>query len=147
MNVLQHCASINRLPFDFNPQSWEYFWKANCYEYLLDYRNDTKNPLIVGETIKKPFYPYQSNESLLIVLKEELNHFGFLLESSSKDESICENGMKMFISRTRCGDYHFYRLDSNGQWSHKFGFDLPTTMIFLIKRLFYQNWLVTRISV
>ncbi len=43
--------------------------------------------------------------------------------------------MKIFISRSICGDYHFYRLDSNGKWSHKFGFDEPSNTDFMGKEI------------
>ena len=36
--------------------------------------------------------------------------------------------MKFCISRSVCGDYHFYRLDSNGKWSHKFKYFEPTNL-------------------
>lgn len=55
---------------------------------------------------------------------------GFTVEESDNHSIVPNNKMKFFVSRSRCGDYHFYRLDSNGDWSHKFSFDFPSNLDF-----------------
>lgn len=130
MTIIQHCKAIKRLPFDFEPFLWENYWSANCYEYLLNFRNQSNNRLIVGSSIGKEFQPYQSNEELIQVLKEELTSFGLTIEETGCNDNVPEQKMKFFISRSRCGDYHFYRLDSNGRWSHKFSYSEPSNLDF-----------------
>ena len=130
MDIFQHCKSITRLPFDFEPNKWEKFWNANCYEYLLNFQNLTKNPLTVGSIIGNEFQPYQSNEELVRILRKELALLGFTMEPADKQSDVPNQKMKFFISRSRCGDYHFYRLDSNGEWSHKFSFGDPSNLDF-----------------
>lgn len=130
MDIFQHCKSITRLPFDFEPNKWEKFWSANCYEYLLNFQNSTGNPLTVGSLIGNVFQPYQSNEELIDVLRKELSLLGFSMEITDSTNDAANQKMKFFISRSRCGDYHFYRLDSNGEWSHKFSFGDPSNLDF-----------------
>lgn len=130
MTIIQHCKTIKRLPFDFEPYVWKNFWCANCYEYLLNFQNQSDTPLIIGSTIGKEFQPYQSNEELIQVLKEELTSFGLTIEETGCNDNVPEQKMKFFISRSRCGDYHFYRFDSNGRWSHKFSYSEPSNFDF-----------------
>ncbi len=130
MDIFQHCKSVTRLPFDFEPDKWENFWSANCYEYLLNYQNPSDELLTVGSLIGDEFQPYQSNENLIEILKKELLLLGFSMEITDNCSKAPNQKMKFFISRSRCGDYHFYRLDSNGEWSHKFSFGEPSNLDF-----------------
>lgn len=131
MTICYHCQLQERLPFDFAPDLWEEFWNANCYEYLLNFRNSSETQLKVGSVINREFQPYQSDLELITILKDELSEIGFSMENSNNSDIVPDNKMKFFVSRSRCGDYHFYRLDSNGKWSHKFGFEKPTNLNFM----------------
>lgn len=130
MNIFQHCSSLTQLPFLFEPDNWKNFLSGNCYEYLLNFQNPTNKRLTVGSIIGKEFQPYQSNQDLLDILEKELSVLGFLLEESNNSNHIDFQRLKFFISRSRCGDYHFYRLDSNGEWSHKFSYSNPSNLDF-----------------
>lgn len=76
------------------------------------------------------FKPNQSNGHLVDIMKKELNALGFSVKESDNHSEVVKGTMKFFISRSRCGDYHFYRLDSNNTWSHKFGFEPPSNLTF-----------------
>ena len=130
MDIIEHCKTIKRLPFDMNSNEWTDFPASNCYEYLLNFPNDKPNQLIVGATIGKSFQPYWTKEMFLRVLREELQKFGFTMDETNFQSETPPNSMKFFIARSICGDYHFYRLNSNGKWSHKFRFAEPTTLDF-----------------
>lgn len=130
MTIIQHCKAIKRLPFDFEPYVWSDFWSANCYEYLLNFKNQSNIPLVVGGTFGKEFQPYQSNDELIKTLKAELVSFGLTIEETSYNYDVPAQKMKIFVSRSRCGDYNFYRLDSNGKWSHKFSYSEPSNLDF-----------------
>lgn len=130
MNLRHHCDSLKRLPFDFEPRKWDNFLTANCYEYLLNFQNSSCTPLTVGSYIGKEFQCYRSNDELINTLQEELFYLGFSIELTSSNSITPFNKMKFYISRSRCGDYHFYRLDSNNKWSHKFAYSEPTNLDF-----------------
>lgn len=131
MNIFQHCHSLTQLPFHFEPDNWKDFWRGNCYEYLLNFRNPAEKQVTVGSIIGKEFQPFQSNQELLDTLKEELSALGFLMKESDSNKQNIQKKLKFFLSRSRCGDYHFYRLDSNGEWSHKFSSSKPSNLDFM----------------
>lgn len=135
MNIYEHCNSIVRLPFDFEPDLWKRCRNANCYEYLLNFQNLSRTRLKVGSLIDREFQPYQSDRELVETLKEELKKIGFSMYLSDCASAVPVNKMKFFVSRSRCGDYHFYRLDSNGKWSHKLSFEEPTNLDFTDKEI------------
>ena len=126
MNITQYRKTLSRIPFNFEPDIWKNFSKGNCYEYLLNFKNNSNISLTVGSLINKEFQSYQSDEELIIILKQELYELGFCIEKTDQKSIVPLQKMKFFISRSLCGDYHFYRLDSNGKWSHKFAYSLPT---------------------
>ena len=130
MNIIRHCALLERLPFDFEPKKWNDFIDANCYAYLLNYMNADEPTLHVGSIIGKEFRPDQSNQELIEILSKELNFLGFLVEKTTSYSEVPPNTMKFFVSRSICGDYHFYRLDSNGKWSHKLAYSEPSNYDF-----------------
>ncbi len=135
MSIFQHCHLLNNLPFDFEPNTWSDFLANNCYEYLLNYKNSSNQPLTVGSVIGNEFSPFCSNEELINILSYELHTLGFTLEETSNSSVVPHGKMKFFVSRSRCGDYHFYRLDSNGKWSHKIGYELPSNLDFSGKEI------------
>lgn len=130
MNIIRHCKLLERIPFDFEPQIWKDFVDANCYAYLLNYRNPDELTLYVGSLIGRVFQPNQSNQELIETLTEEMEFLGFLVEKTTSYSEIPINTMKFFVSRSICGDYHFYRLDSNGKWSHKMAYSEPSSCDF-----------------
>lgn len=130
MNIFQHCNSLKRLPFTFEPNIWKEYLDGNRYEYLLNFCNSTTSPLTIGSILDDIFQPYYSNQELINILCEKLNILGFTVEQSNNRNNVPYNKMKFLVSRSRCGDYHFYRLDSNGFWSHKLAFDLPSNLDF-----------------
>lgn len=103
---------------------------ANCYEYLLNFHNNSNSSLTVESIINYKFEPFYSNQDLINILQEELHSLGFTIEETNNSNNIADNKLKFFLSRSRCGDYHFYRLDSNSEWSHKFSFDFPSNLDF-----------------
>lgn len=130
MNILQHCNALQHLPFEFAPNIWNNNLDANCYEYLLNFRNSYNPPLTVGSVINYKFEPFYSNQDLVSILQEELHALGFSMEETNNSNNVRNNKLKFFLSRSRCGDYHFYRLDSNSEWSHKFSFSFPSNLDF-----------------
>lgn len=135
MDIFEHCKTLIRLPFDFEPDKWINFEMASCYEYLLDFRNPTGKTLKIGSLIGNEFQPYQSNEELIGILKKELALLGFSMEKTDNCSDTANKKMKFFISRSWCGDYHFYRLDSNRKWSHKFSYGNPSNLDFAGNRI------------
>lgn len=136
MNIIQHCSLITRLPFDFSHSIWEDYWIGNCYEYLLNYQNPSKTSITVGSLIGKEFMPYYSNQELIDTLTEELHMLGFTVEGTDTHSTVPDGKMKFFVSRSRCGDYHFYRLDFNGDWSHKLSYSAPSNLDFSGNKIF-----------
>ena len=120
--IIKSCAVLS-FPFHFNSSIWHKSIKANCYEYLLDLKlGDSSGQLLVGNFSNITINRIISNYELLYVLHEDLNIIGYNLT----EEVPATNCMEVFISRSRCGDYHFYRKDISDLWSHKLSFELPT---------------------
>ncbi len=135
MDIFQHCRSISKMPFCFEPIKWRDSIECNCYEYLLNFQNVGNTRLIVGSTINDEFKPCWTEQKMINTLKKELSGFGFQMEKTGRNDMVPKNTLKFFISRSICGDYHFYRMDMDGRWSHKFSYFEPTDLDFDGKKI------------
>ena len=102
----------------YNPSKWNKMPRNNnCYAYMLDdleARGDKPQPGFFG-----------GNKDIKYNCKHVMNNI--LLDNKhiykSKEHHKCRRGYyKAYLALDPKGeDYHFYRQDSNGLWSHKAG--------------------------
>lgn len=75
-----------KFPISFNPQEWESYVRASCYLYALNIFKD--ECILVGDMIGKRCDHEVSDETLIKVLKEELEYIGYKLREIDKVLSI-----------------------------------------------------------
>ncbi len=108
----------------FNPNKWKHAIKAGCYPYAINVFIDEF--FLVGSIIGKPCNCKVSDETLIKVLKEELNSIGYIVKEVKTEDTIEEDELKIYLQReTKTGYYHFLREDEDGIWSHKFPNEIP----------------------
>lgn len=113
-----------KFPISFNPQEWENYVGASCYLYALNIFKDEY--ILVGDMIGKRCEHEVSDETLIKVLKEELEYIGYELKKIDKECVISNNKYKICLMRDpRTGFYHFLREESDGNWTHKQPGELP----------------------
>lgn len=120
---------VSGFELNYEPSLWNdqgnVQYSTNCYAYALDRRlgfsrGDKLQP---GELSGQPLSSSSDIEvSRIIELVEaDAAAEGFVFESVSADE-ICSNGTyKVALVVDPKIDYHWYRQNSDGKWSHKPG--------------------------
>lgn len=105
----------------YQPEKWNksgYIKKNNCYAYLLDdlkTRNAKPQPGLYGGVSEKMTYT-NCEETFQRMKKDNPNVYK---EAGNKP---CRYGYyKGYLALDPSRDYHFYRQDRNGMWSHKAG--------------------------
>ena len=116
----------------FEPEKWNHTMKKthNCYAYVMD--------LIRPDMDRKPQPGYSSGYGYLE--DDDLRSCDKLYQRILSDnpsihrvsfEQQCPMGYRkgfLAVDDSEDPDYHFYRLDSNGYWSHKPGETEATTL-------------------
>ena len=92
---------------------------TNCYDYAFNYISYREDKLQPGELSSGKFKDYTC-ESIINKLKEDyqdvqVSYFREKLDCSRYRIALAIN------TTTDDEDYHFYRQDNNGLWSHKTG--------------------------
>tara|TARA_B100000902_G_C26905664_1_gene714337 strand:+ start:54 stop:596 length:543 start_codon:yes stop_codon:yes gene_type:complete len=111
----------------FEPEKWELTEKehdiTNCYSYAFERKEEEgtrEDKLQPGELSGQEFKVYECNE---IINKMMLDHPALKKINSIHEEIPCDH-YKIALVLDKKGenkDYHFYRQDSDGYWSHKTG--------------------------
>jgi hypothetical protein len=112
----------------WNPDLWNNLENVdiiNCYSYAFNYiENNLEKKLQPGELSNEKFKSYDCFE-----IEDKIkNDYGinYLNKLNSKDDIIPCNHYKIALvidNNSKDKDYHFYREDLNGFWSHKTGKD------------------------
>lgn len=109
-------------PTSYNPSLWnDPNWVGcnNCYNYACDIRTDNR---------AKPGYAHQfpwSNPACEKIGQAALAD-GLTLANEHNECDGCAHLVALFVDEAK--DYHWYRLDSNGIWSHKWGQEEATNL-------------------
>ncbi|KAL9957003.1 hypothetical protein ACROYT_G038580 [Oculina patagonica] len=116
---------------DFNPAPWNAANKVklnNCYNYETNQQTDTcaQPGDRIGNPLPRPFYDLQVQQAAesdgLVTLKEEYVpeiDGTFVIPPAHKNAG---HVVALMVSPPEFGlDFHMYRLDSDGLWSHKPG--------------------------
>ncbi len=106
--------------------NWENCINAGCYQYAIGFY--TNEYIIVGDIIGKRCKANESDDTLLYILKEELETLGYEVKEVDVEYQLKKGEIKIYLQRDEhTGYYHFLRQDKNGIWSHKYPGEMPTT--------------------
>lgn len=118
--------------YPYQPSYWNdtaNIFRANCYGYALNrISNDTTNP-IAGLMFQPGYrtgnvYTEYTTSNIITAVKSDMKDLGRTIRSSTYSEKPGSNEYKIaLVIATAVGneDYHWYRQDSDGGWSHKPG--------------------------
>lgn len=109
------------------PNVWIKNIRGTCYTYALDI--ETNDRFYVGDlALGKRVNTKVSSSELIRLLLVELAAIGMEPVEVRKEQELSSGKWRICVSRTfeESGYYHFYRLDTNGYWSHKRPDELPT---------------------
>lgn len=115
--------------YPYNPTYWNdsaNVFRANCYGYILNrIANDTSDPL-AGYMFQPGYrtgnyYTSLTASAIITAVKSDMKDLGRTIRSSSYSETPGSNEYKVALVIAPGTDYHWYRQDSDGGWSHKPG--------------------------
>jgi hypothetical protein len=118
--IILETFHINGEEPKYDPDRWKEFEKYNnCYAYALD-NNKKRNSKPQPNNKSAEKYNCKDLQKWISEdLVDTKNNKHSLLNSSK--EKICPKGYHKIYLVTSGDDYHFYRLDNDGLWSHKPG--------------------------
>ena len=114
--------------YPYAPSYWNdpaNVFRANCYGYVLNrIANDTSNPR-AGHMFQPgyrtgEYYKALTKKAIIKAVRSDMNSLGRTIRSSSYSEVPKSNEYKIALVIAD-NDYHWYRQDSDGGWSHKPG--------------------------
>lgn len=119
---------------DYEPSSWNSCRTyTNCYAYALDvktnpYPNTLTNPWALQPGTSDSFShltreDYLTKFYLEVMVGYDSVNYNFSYESISKNAKCSEGCYKIALVIAPDRDYHWYRQNSDGTWSHKPGRD------------------------
>ena len=119
-----NCHNIKWEPDKWNLTEKEHSL-TNCYSYAFNNiirDGDRKEKLQPGELSSGKFKNYTC-ESIIEKVKEDYALLGIRKLKNMEEEIECTNYRIALVIDNKGDnlDYHFYRQDSNGKWSHKAG--------------------------
>jgi hypothetical protein len=109
---------------DYEPSKWNdtEVYKYNCYAYAL---NTKQHGFMQAGGSEKHNYnnttDYLSKSVLTEMVKLDSNNYNFTFNQTSKNIKCSENEYKIALVIAPNLDYHWYRQNSDGTWSHKPG--------------------------
>lgn len=115
---------------DYIPGFWNQssiIEKANCYTYALSFGGTPLDPGWLAEdySLNKSCLSQQKINTLILKDAPYLYELGLASNQNcwhnSSKLAVPSNGYKVALVIALGKDYHFYRQDSNGYWSHKRG--------------------------
>lgn len=128
---IKQIVNNNKFPFDYVPNKWKnVICDTNCYAYALNSlypeKSSSNTLYYVGAFSGYKFNQYCTSEELLERLFADFDFLGLKIGESTFDAVIPKDSYKIcFLSSE--DDFHFFRYDKQGFWSHKSGWSsLPT---------------------
>lgn len=124
---------------DYDPTPWDYvIFRTNCYAYALNafvnpYPDEPGWPFAIQPGGSEDVNNYRKNDFLApsvflsMVAIDSINfHFGF--EPIGRNEKCKEGWYKVALVFDPGHDYHWYRQNPDGTWSHKPGLNPVTNL-------------------
>ena len=127
-SILNHLSTIKFLPTTgYEPQYTPWLWndndytsKHNCYDYAFDNFDLSQPSKSHPGTVSNKYVKSNHKNSCDHVHKMLMSDHPDLMKVNSNE--LCPDGTyKIFLSIDPDDDYHFYRQDASGFWSHKPG--------------------------
>lgn len=105
----------------YSPSSWiDLTDKANCYAYMLNISTYSGHKLQPGEKAGQTFSSLTTSSIYSASLKD-MPYLGKKIRTSSYSETPGYREYKVALVIAPNYDYHWYRQDRDGGWSHKRG--------------------------
>ena len=133
---IKKIVSGNSFPFSYQPELWEKFKSTtNCYAYALNALYPNRFPenelYYLGAFSGNEWRLPRKEDHPVDLLFEDLDVLGLNVRDSTLEESVPKNAYKICLLSRRVGllggNFHFFRQDVEGFWSHKYGWNtLPT---------------------
>lgn len=124
LETMRNMLSENNYPLEYDAETWRKCLRANCYVYALGLEID--EGLLIGDIIGKRVTTNDSMQKHVDVLREELEFLGFYVDTCDTLDVVDEGCLKIFIEWNENNEYHLYRQDIDGRWSHKAAGNYPT---------------------
>lgn len=128
-NVLRALMPTGGDEYSYNPTYWndpDMVYRANCYGYVLNrIATDTSDPY-AGYLFQPGYktgnlYESLTKSDIIDAVESDMEELGRTIRSSTYSETPGANEYKIALVIAPNVDYHWYRQDSNGYWSHKPG--------------------------
>ena len=100
---------------------------SNCYNYALNKKNMESYGIfaLMDPGKRTPNYELPKSKMkkdyLIEIICDDAEYFGFVFESVEKDEMCSPGTYKVALAVYEETDYHWYRQNPDGTWSHKRG--------------------------
>ena len=113
----------------YNPQIWnETEHEGNCYAYafnMTDLNNPTPSPINSYNIDHTMIENYFSDSKVITTCVElDANRYGFYFKKlDNKTDPVAPGHYKVALTLDDGADYHWYRQNPDGTWSHKAGGD------------------------
>ena len=116
-----YCLPLSGSELDYNPSGWTSSY--NCYAYALNTKNHgyMQPGCSIGAGISYLPPNYLTGSVLTNMVSHDAEHFGFTFVSIGKHERPLPGCYKIALVIAPNSDYHWYRQNSDGTWSHKPG--------------------------
>ena len=109
----------------FSPSFWgNYINKANCYYYAINYSGSDSTNLMdhqPGVLAGDPIVHYVTSDNILERVNCDADFVGFRFKRIGKYEVCSPDAYKVALVLDEGVDYHWYRQNIDGTWSHKRG--------------------------
>ena len=114
--------------YSYRPSYWndpQNIYRANCYGYVLNRISSNKSDPHAGYIFqpgyrKGKLYTAYTQRAIIKAVKSDMESLGRTIRSSSYSEKPKSNEYKIALVIAN-DDYHWYRQDRDGGWSHKPG--------------------------
>lgn len=119
----------------YNPAKWKHALGAGCYPYAINVFLD--DFYLIGDFLGSRCSTNVSNDELISVMKYELEEiWNYKVTEVDLQHPCHENEFKIYLEREmNTGYYHFYRQDTNGEWSDKLPGELPKECFFFLQEI------------
>ena len=113
----------------WEPKKWEMSDEEhdinNCYSYIFNYKEKNLEDKLQPGQLSNDEYKKTTCEDIIEKMKKDYEKLGIRKLRDINEEIECTNyKIALFIdNKGKELDYHFYRQDLNGYWSHKTGHD------------------------
>lgn len=114
--------------YAYDPSYWNdaaNVYRANCYGYILNRVATDTSDQLAGYMCQPGYrtgnyYTQLSTSAIIDAVKSDMKDLGRTIRSSSYSETPGSNEYKIALV-IASNDYHWYRQDADGGWSHKPG--------------------------